>query len=77
MTDRESCLACGSILTKLLQRLPLDEADRIVLRDLIAAVDGYPRAKVRCANLALDALQEAITDCFAEGAAQGEELYAW
>lgn len=58
----ESAVACGSMLTKMLQGISLEEAGRITPEDLIAALDGLPKAKVHCANLTLNTLREAMAN---------------
>ena len=63
VTDgRESAVACGSMLTKMLRGMSLEEAGRITPEDLIAALDGLPKAKVHCASLTLNTLRDAIAD---------------
>jgi len=67
MTDgHESAVACGSMLTKMLRGMSLEEAGRITPEDLIAALDGLPKAKVHCANLTLNTLREAMANRRAE-----------
>ena len=63
---RESAVACGSMLTKMLRGMSLEEAGKITPEDLIAALDGLPRAKVHCANLTLNTLREAMANWRAE-----------
>lgn len=57
---RESAIACGSVLTKMLWGMSLEEASKIAPEDLIAVLGGLPKAKVHCANLAVRTLQQAI-----------------
>jgi len=67
MTDgRESAIACGSVLTKMVRGMSFKEAGKIMPEDLIAALDGLPEAKVHCANLTLNTLREAIASRRAE-----------
>jgi nitrogen fixation NifU-like protein len=54
--------ACGSMLTKLIQRMSLEEAERIRPQDLIDALDGLPEESVHCAELAVNTLREAIAN---------------
>jgi NifU-like protein involved in Fe-S cluster formation len=56
----ESAIARGSVLTKMLWGMSLEEASKIAPEDLIAALDGLPKAKVHCATLAVNTLQQAI-----------------
>jgi len=59
---RESAIACGSMLTKMVRGMSLEETDKIVPEDLTAALDGLPEAKVHCAKLTLNTLREAIVN---------------
>lgn len=55
-------VACGSMLTALIQGMSLEEAGEIEPRDLIAALDGLPEESAHCAELAVSTLQEAISN---------------
>jgi nitrogen fixation NifU-like protein len=55
-------IACGSVLTELVQNKPVTEALRITKHDIIAALDGLPEQKIHCSVLADDALKDAICD---------------
>ena len=57
---RESAIACGSMLTKMVRGMSLEETDEIAPEDLTAALDGLPEAKVHCAKLTLNTLRQAI-----------------
>ncbi len=59
---RESAIACGSMLTKMVRGMSLEETDEIVPEDLTAALDGLPEAKVHCAKLTLNTLREAVAN---------------
>jgi nitrogen fixation NifU-like protein len=59
-------VACGSMLTAMVQGVSLDEAGKIKPEDLIAALDGLPEESVHCAELAVSTLREAIVNCRAE-----------
>lgn len=59
---RESVIACGSILTKMVRGLSLEEAGNITPEGLIAALGGLPKIKAHCANLMLSALWDAIAN---------------
>ena len=63
---RESAIACGSMLTKMVRGMSLEEADKIVPEDLAAALDGLPEAKAHCAKLTLNTLREAMANGRAE-----------
>jgi len=63
---RKSEVACGSVLTKMVWVMSLEEAGKIRPEDLIAALDGLPKAKVHCANLTLNTLRQAIANWRAE-----------
>jgi nitrogen fixation NifU-like protein len=63
MTDGcGSAVACGSMLTRLVQGTSLKEADRITPEDLLAALDGLPEESIHCAELAVNTLREAIAN---------------
>lgn len=55
-------VACGSMLTRLVQGMSLEEAGRIEAEDLIVALDGLPDESVHCAELAVTTLREAIAN---------------
>ena len=55
-------VACGSMLTRLVQGISLEEAGRIEPEDLLAALDGLPEESVHCAELAVSTLREAIAN---------------
>lgn len=57
--------------------MSLVEADGIASEDVIAALDGLPRPKTHCANLAVKALQEAIAEWFADSALRNEAALDW
>ena len=53
-------VACGSMLTAMVQGMSLQEAGKIEPQDLLAVLDGLPEESVHCAELAVSTLQEAI-----------------
>jgi len=53
-------VACGSVLTTMVQGMSLEEAKRIRPQRLIDALDGLPEESVHCAELAVTTLKEAI-----------------
>jgi nitrogen fixation NifU-like protein len=53
-------VACGSMLTTMVQGLSLEEAGGIKAEDLVAALDGLPEESLHCAELAVNTLHEAI-----------------
>jgi nitrogen fixation NifU-like protein len=55
-------VACGSLLTKMVQGKSLDEAAAIEAADVITVLDGLPPEHVHCATLAVNTLQEAIAN---------------
>ena len=59
-------LACGSMLTRLVQGMSLEEASGIGPEDLIAALDGLPEGSVHCAELAVSTLHNALVNWRAE-----------
>jgi nitrogen fixation NifU-like protein len=63
MTDGcGATVACGSMLTKMVKGLPLDEAEAIEPMQLIAALDGLPDDHSHCADLAAMTLKRAIAN---------------
>lgn len=53
-------VACGSMLTRVVQGRSLEEAGAIEAADLILALDGLPPEHIHCATLAVDTLHEAM-----------------
>ena len=53
-------IACGSAITELARGQSLKVADSIKLGDLVAHVGGLPSASSHAAQLAIDALSEAL-----------------
>jgi ATP-binding protein involved in chromosome partitioning len=56
----EATIACGCMLTRMVQKKTLAEAQQITSEDLIAALDGLPENHEHCAELAVNALRQAI-----------------
>lgn len=56
-------VACGSMLTRLVQDRTLEEAADIEAADLIIALDGLPPEHVHCATLAVQTLRLAVDAC--------------
>jgi len=59
-------VACGSMLTRLVLGMSLEEAGEIRPEDLIAALDGLPEESLHCAELAVSTLREAIANWHVE-----------
>jgi len=55
-------VACGSMLTTMVQGMTLEQAAGIDGGDLIIALDGLPPDHVHCATLAVNTLRQAIAD---------------
>lgn len=53
-------VACGSMLTTMVQGMALNAANRIDPADLILALDGLPEESAHCAELAVNTLRQAI-----------------
>ena len=53
-------LACGSVLTEMLQGRSLEEAKLISRQDLVKAIGGLPARKQHAAALAIETLQAAL-----------------
>lgn len=60
-------VACGSLLTRMVQGKSLAEAAAIEAAEVIIALDGLPPEHIHCATLAVNTLREAIADCCPEG----------
>ena len=57
-----AAIACGSALTELLAGKALDDARNLRREDITAVVGGLPQASTHAAQLAIDALSEALRD---------------
>jgi len=55
-------IACGSMLTKMIKGLTIEEAADISRMKLIKALNGLPEGHLHCSKLAVDTLQKAIKD---------------
>ncbi len=53
-------IACGSMLTTMLEGLSTKDAQRITSKHLIKALGGLPEENAHCAKLAIDTLLKAI-----------------
>lgn len=60
-------VACGSMLTRMVQDITMDEAAAIEAADLIIALDGLPAEHVHCATLAVHTLRRAMEDSSPKG----------
>jgi nitrogen fixation NifU-like protein len=56
-----AAIACGSALTELVVGKTFKKAQELRREDVIAAVGGLPQASTHAAQLALDALSEALS----------------
>ena len=57
-----SAIATSSMVTELAKGKTLDEAMAINRQDVANELDGLPKQKMHCSNLAADALHKAIED---------------
>ena len=57
-----SAIATSSMVTELAKGKTLDEALSISRQDVADELDGLPKQKMHCSNLAADALHKAIED---------------
>jgi nitrogen fixation protein NifU and related proteins len=55
-------IACSSVATDMVLGKPVDEASRISDKMVADALDGIPEYKMRCSNLAPEAIRRAIED---------------
>jgi nitrogen fixation NifU-like protein len=53
-------IACGNMLTKMVQGKSLDEAEKLRPKDVFDALDGLPDDHAHCAELAINTLQNAL-----------------
>ncbi len=53
-------VACGSMLTRMVQGKSLAEASALTPEALIEALDGLPEDSLHCADLAVNALRQAM-----------------
>jgi nitrogen fixation NifU-like protein len=53
-------VACGSMLTTMVQGMSLQEASEVRPKDLLEALDGLPKENAHCADLAVSTLQNAL-----------------
>ena len=65
-------VACGSLLTRMVQGKSLAEAAAIEAAEVIIALDGLPPEHIHCATLAVNTLREAIADCCPKGGERSE-----
>ena len=57
-----AAIATSSMITELAKGKTVDEAYAISRDDVADSLDGLPKVKMHCSNLAADALQKAIED---------------
>jgi nitrogen fixation NifU-like protein len=57
-----SAIATSSMVTEMAKGKTLDEAMEITRQDVADELDGLPKQKMHCSNLAADALHKAIED---------------
>jgi len=57
-----SAIATSSMVTEMAKGKTLDEALKITRSDVANELDGLPKQKMHCSNLAADALHKAIED---------------
>ena len=60
-------VACGNMLTTMVQGMALNTANRIEPADLILALDGLPDESTHCAELAVNTLRQAIANGLRKG----------
>ncbi|MBA3515425.1 MAG: iron-sulfur cluster assembly scaffold protein, partial [Pyrinomonadaceae bacterium] len=53
-------LACGSILTEMIDGITVEEARKFTRKDILNAVGGLPSRKHHAAALAIEALRRAL-----------------
>jgi nitrogen fixation NifU-like protein len=55
-----STIACGSMVTRLVEGKTVEEAGEVTENAIIEALDGLPDENLHCAKLAADTLQKTI-----------------
>jgi nitrogen fixation NifU-like protein len=63
-------IACSSIATEMAKGKPVDEALKISEQAVADALGGIPDYKMRCSNLAPQAIRKAIEDWKSRGSAE-------
>jgi nitrogen fixation protein NifU and related proteins len=57
-----STMACGDMLTTLVEGMRLEDAVAITPEELIASLDGLPHKSHHCAELSVETLREALSN---------------
>jgi nitrogen fixation NifU-like protein len=57
-----STMACGDMITTMVEGMTLEQADQITPNELITALGGLPYASVHCSELSVGAVRQAITN---------------
>jgi len=52
--------SCASALTEMIKNKNIDDSVKVTVNDIIAYLEGIPRQKYECAEIAYNALQKAI-----------------
>ncbi len=68
-----AAIAASSMVTVMARGKTIKEALQITNEAVAAALDGLPPKKIRCSNIAADALHNAIADYYAKVDRQGGE----
>ena len=55
-------IACGSMLTKMTKGKTLEEVNKITSVELLRALDGLPSEHQHCTKLAVDTLQNCLSN---------------
>ena len=55
-------IACSSMATEMVVGQPAEQASQLKEQDVADALDGIPEYKMRCSNLAPEAIRRAIED---------------
>ena len=55
-------IACSSMATEMVIGQPIEQASQLKEQDVADALDGIPEYKMRCSNLAPEAIRKAIED---------------
>ena len=66
-------VACGSMLTTMVQGKTIEQADKITQGDLLIALGGLPPETAHCAFLAVHTLREAIANWYRSAHTRSKE----
>ncbi|MCK9221645.1 MAG: Fe-S cluster assembly scaffold protein NifU [Limnochordia bacterium] len=66
-----AAIATSSVATEMVKGMTIEQARNLSSEDVAKALDGLPRKKMHCSNLASDALQRALDDYLGQDSGPG------